>query len=251
MWPHCRRYVLVGRATRNCLSRGWDGRIPVCEGELNHCGEGGQGRRMFDFPPLTRGNVASSLTAVNCGEPPEVANGELKSSGELSYTYLSVVRYHCRVGTLMGSSEVWCTQDGTWSAPPTCEGVHRKAEPVSWRGLTIFHWDGWPITCKRDICLSCRYDVSPSRCAGGLLEWTPKGVLQAQGQHRHRVQAGLRCHRPQRGHLRERWPLVARPAPVRPHRWVMDTAAQPVAQFEAAFHFGAVVVSARSGRWRN
>lgn len=71
-----------------------------------------------------------------------MANGELLSYGELSYTYLSVVRYQCRVGTLIGSSEVWCTQDGTWSAPPTCEGVHWKAEPVSWHGLTIFHWDG-------------------------------------------------------------------------------------------------------------
>lgn len=108
------------------MSRGWDGRVPACEGELNHRGEGGRGRGMFDFPPSNRGHGASSLTAVDCGEPPEVANGELRVSGELSYTYLSVVRYHCLVGTLMGSREVWCTQDGTWSAPPTCEGVHRR-----------------------------------------------------------------------------------------------------------------------------
>lgn len=52
-----------------------------------------------------------------------MANAELKGPGELSHAYRSVVRYHCRVGTLMGPNEVWCTQDGTWSAAPTCEGV--------------------------------------------------------------------------------------------------------------------------------
>lgn len=28
-------YRLVGRATRNCFSKGWDGRVPVCEGEFD------------------------------------------------------------------------------------------------------------------------------------------------------------------------------------------------------------------------
>lgn len=29
------RYILVGRATRHCMNDGWDGRIPVCEGEVS------------------------------------------------------------------------------------------------------------------------------------------------------------------------------------------------------------------------
>jgi len=28
------RHLLVGRATRNCLSKGWDGRVPACEGAV-------------------------------------------------------------------------------------------------------------------------------------------------------------------------------------------------------------------------
>lgn len=59
-----------------------------------------------------------------------MAKAELKGSREQSYTYQSVVRYSCQAGTLMGSKEVWCTQDGTWSTPPTCEGVYEKPEIV-------------------------------------------------------------------------------------------------------------------------
>ena len=30
------RHRLVGKATRNCRSQGWDGRVPTCEGALNY-----------------------------------------------------------------------------------------------------------------------------------------------------------------------------------------------------------------------
>lgn len=64
-----------------------------------------------------------SLPAVACDEPAEVANAEMEGRQEQPYTYRSVVRYHCRVGTLTGEREIWCTEAGTWSAPPpTCKG---------------------------------------------------------------------------------------------------------------------------------
>lgn len=86
-------YHLVGQATRNCMSNGWDGRVPLCE-------------------------------AAVCAEPPEVTNAEMEGRQEPPYTYRSVVRYHCRVGTLTGQREIWCTEDGTWSAPaPKCKEI--------------------------------------------------------------------------------------------------------------------------------
>lgn len=83
---------LVGQASRNCLSKGWDGRVPVCE-------------------------------AVVCDDNPEATNARVDGLRE-SYTYRTVVRYHCEAGTLQGPTEIWCTKDGTWNAPPpTCREV--------------------------------------------------------------------------------------------------------------------------------
>nr|XP_020466334.1 complement receptor type 1-like [Monopterus albus] len=83
-------YALVGRATRRCMSNGWDGRVPECE-------------------------------AVECAEPPVVANAEMIGPQEPPYTYRTVVRYQCHVGTLIGQKEIWCTMNGTWSASPQCK----------------------------------------------------------------------------------------------------------------------------------
>ncbi|XP_070766821.1 membrane cofactor protein [Enoplosus armatus] len=86
-------HQLVGQATRTCMSRGWDGRVPVCE-------------------------------AVGCAEPAEVMHAVMDGRQEPPYTYNSVVRYRCRVGTLTGERELWCTKDGTWSAPaPQCKEI--------------------------------------------------------------------------------------------------------------------------------
>lgn len=39
LWAHPSiRYRLVGQEIRNCLSAGWDGHAPACEGEVNHGG---------------------------------------------------------------------------------------------------------------------------------------------------------------------------------------------------------------------
>ncbi|XP_029974043.1 complement receptor type 1-like [Salarias fasciatus] len=94
-------YRLVGRATRNCLSGGWDGRNPECE-------------------------------AVECDEPPEVKNAEMKGLEDQPYKYRSVVQYRCLSGTLFGQKELWCTKNGTWSdPPPQCQEVTCPSPDVS------------------------------------------------------------------------------------------------------------------------
>ncbi|XP_076597276.1 C4b-binding protein alpha chain-like isoform X2 [Chaetodon auriga] len=99
---------LVGHATRRCLSQGWDRRVPACE-------------------------------AVECEAPPEVTNAEMEGHQETPHTYRSVIRYRCRVGTLHGPREIWCTEDGTWSAaPPTCKEItcpSPRAPGVFWAGV--------------------------------------------------------------------------------------------------------------------
>ncbi|XP_061651747.1 sushi, von Willebrand factor type A, EGF and pentraxin domain-containing protein 1-like isoform X5 [Phyllopteryx taeniolatus] len=63
---------------------------------------------------------------VECEEPPEVANTERKGTEEAPYKYRSVVVYECRAGTLLGNKAIWCTEDGTWSTPPTCKVSPQK-----------------------------------------------------------------------------------------------------------------------------
>ncbi|KAM4562246.1 complement receptor type 1-like isoform 2-T2 [Odontesthes bonariensis] len=85
-------YILVGKATRNCMSHDWDGRIPVCE-------------------------------AVDCPEP-KVTTAQRTDSAESPYFYRSVVRYGCHVGNLDGPNEIWCTKNGTWNtSPPECTDI--------------------------------------------------------------------------------------------------------------------------------
>lgn len=116
------RYNLVGKATRTCMSQGWDGRIPVCEGEVNLLVSHVRRSLMF-FVLSSCANTSVSLPAVQCNEPPQVMNADLRGPQEPPYSYRTVVRYQCRAGTLSGSSEIWCTEDGTWSSPPpTCKG---------------------------------------------------------------------------------------------------------------------------------
>lgn len=100
-------FILVGKPTRRCMSKGWDGRIPVCE-------------------------------AVDCGEPPQVVNAEIIDRQEPPFTYRTVVEYRCQVGALNGMKQVWCTSDGTWSAVPTCQEMTTCPSPnisdASWAG---------------------------------------------------------------------------------------------------------------------
>ncbi|XP_053174007.1 complement receptor type 2 [Scomber japonicus] len=141
-------YILVGKDTRNCLSNGWDGRIPVCE-------------------------------AVTCPEPQEVANARREGLQDSSYTYGTAVRYRCQVGTLTGPSYIWCTSNGTWNSPPpecsspkeiTCPAPN-VANAYWMRGhLKKFQYrDNISIECKRGYKMSGPSTIT----CGGNGRWSP------------------------------------------------------------------------------
>lgn len=68
-------------------------------------------------------HLCVSFTAIQCPEPPVVPHADLffDTNGIIKYGY--VASYRCRFGTLIGDSDIICTEDGTWSAPaPRCEG---------------------------------------------------------------------------------------------------------------------------------
>lgn len=138
-------YILVGKATRTCMSNGWDGRIPVCE-------------------------------AVDCPEPPEVANAERSGTQESPYIYRSVIHYKCRVGRLIGPKEIWCTEDGTWSSPPpqckemTC--LPPNVPNAYWMGAhtnQYQHRDTLYIECKRGYSMTGLNTVT----CGSDGKWSP------------------------------------------------------------------------------
>ncbi|XP_058266847.1 complement receptor type 1 isoform X2 [Hemibagrus wyckioides] len=94
-------YQLVGAGVRKCRENGWDGRECVCE-------------------------------AIQCPEPEVVPDADLNfdTSGIIRYGYMA--SYTCRFGTLIGASDIYCTEDGTWSAPaPRCEVVICSSPIVS------------------------------------------------------------------------------------------------------------------------
>ncbi|XP_077405259.1 membrane cofactor protein-like isoform X2 [Vanacampus margaritifer] len=136
-------FQLVGRPTRNCMSFGWDGHAPYCE--------------------------------VMCDEPPEVANAERDRKDEAPYKYRSVVTYECRKGTLQGNKVIWCTENGTWSAPPLCREITCPSPNVpnaSWTRAYITRYQ------PRDtITMGCRHGytvvgASTVTC-GGDGRWIP------------------------------------------------------------------------------
>ncbi|KAF7696296.1 hypothetical protein HF521_006390 [Silurus meridionalis] len=84
-------YQLVGKAVRLCRANGWDGRAPVCE-------------------------------AIQCPEPPSVLGADLIYDLSEIIKYGYVASYRCHFGTLIGESDIVCTEQGTWSPPaPRCE----------------------------------------------------------------------------------------------------------------------------------
>ncbi|XP_070695266.1 complement receptor type 1-like isoform X2 [Pempheris klunzingeri] len=138
-------YHLVGQGTRNCMSAGWDGRVPTCE-------------------------------AVECGEPTGVTNAKVTGNQEPPFTYKSVVRYHCPVGILFGQNQIWCTKDGTWSAPPPkCKEITCRSPNVPgayWTGThrRLYQYrDAITFECKRG------YKMSGSRysACGRDGQWSP------------------------------------------------------------------------------
>uniref|UniRef100_A0A3P9J791 C4b-binding protein alpha chain n=1 Tax=Oryzias latipes TaxID=8090 RepID=A0A3P9J791_ORYLA len=106
-------YILVGRATRNCMSQGWDGRIPVCEGAVN------TRTHTHGFASwllvIFRHVKAILFLAVAICDKPKKTNAISKGPEEPPYRYRSVIRYQCQVGTLDGPREIYCTSNGTWN----------------------------------------------------------------------------------------------------------------------------------------
>ncbi|XP_072305261.1 C4b-binding protein alpha chain-like [Eucyclogobius newberryi] len=122
-------YQLVGQRTRNCLSRGWDGHLPVCD-------------------------------VMACDDPPKVSNAEIVGYAEAPYAYRTVVTYRCLVGVRLGPAAIWCTENGTWSSPPQCKDMTCPTPSIpnalwvsSERGRYQFR-DSLYIECKARYSLS-------------------------------------------------------------------------------------------------
>uniref|UniRef100_A0A8C2WPP8 Si:ch73-217n20.1 n=1 Tax=Cyclopterus lumpus TaxID=8103 RepID=A0A8C2WPP8_CYCLU len=135
---------LVGRATRNCLNKGWDGRVPACE-------------------------------AVVCAEPPAATNAEMTELQEPPYTYRTVIRYRCPAGTLIGQRNIWCTESGTWSDPaPKCKDITCPAPKVAnayWTGGQAMYKDQDTISIE---CYAGFTMTGPSTVScGGDGQWSP------------------------------------------------------------------------------
>ncbi|XP_034028756.1 complement receptor type 1-like [Thalassophryne amazonica] len=138
-------YRLVGKGTRNCMSTGWDGRVPDCE-------------------------------AVDCPEPHQVPNAEMRGAVEPPHLYGNVVYYRCLKGVVIGHRDIWCTKEGNWSAPPpvckeiTCQTPHvlngywmgARVEPYRYGDAVTFHCDpGYVLSGPRMI--TCGGDGQWSR----------------------------------------------------------------------------------------
>nr|XP_023696298.1 complement decay-accelerating factor-like [Paramormyrops kingsleyae] len=85
-------YVIVGQDYRQCLDKGWTGRIPTCE-------------------------------VVQCEEPPEVPNGKIVSGHSSEFPqYRDTIQYECNAGyTLVGKMHIMCNATGEYEPQaPAC-----------------------------------------------------------------------------------------------------------------------------------
>ncbi|XP_022533297.2 CUB and sushi domain-containing protein 3 [Astyanax mexicanus] len=80
-------YILFGSGVRLCRGNGWSGRTPVCE-------------------------------IVYCPVPPEVPGAEMSEHIEEPVRFRHSVSYRCLSGFLIGARDIYCRENGTWSAPP-------------------------------------------------------------------------------------------------------------------------------------
>ena len=62
--------------------------------------------------------------SVECGPPPQIANGTasiISTSGSVSGSRTTAAYYFCNGGArLVGNSTIDCRDDGTWEDPPMC-----------------------------------------------------------------------------------------------------------------------------------
>lgn len=138
-------FQLVGHARRNCLSNGWNEHPPSCE-------------------------------AVSCDDPPDVLNAERVDSSEAPFEYRTVVTYRCLMGSLIGSPNIWCRANRTWSTPlPQCKDITCEPPNISnawWvrseRGHYQLH-DTIYIQCESPYTISGR----PAITCGFDGQWYP------------------------------------------------------------------------------
>ncbi|KAJ3586583.1 hypothetical protein NHX12_012980 [Muraenolepis orangiensis] len=152
----CPQGTLVGQANLWCAENGtWSAPPPVCRASSGACERpasnnanvyfdssstqfpsgvtvrytcavgyahvGGSRYRTCSPGKGTWSPLAIRCEPVHC-DPPET-NAEMTSIWRASYTYRQVIQYRCPQGTLVGQAHLWCTENGTWSAPPpACRG---------------------------------------------------------------------------------------------------------------------------------
>uniref|UniRef100_A0A3B3SC82 Sushi domain-containing protein n=1 Tax=Paramormyrops kingsleyae TaxID=1676925 RepID=A0A3B3SC82_9TELE len=147
-------YEIVGQDYRQCIDKGWTGRIPTCEG-----------KRRFIFK-----NVCQNL--VQCEEPAEIPNGKIvfRPSSEFPQ-YRDTIQYECNAGyTLVGKMHIMyiiCETPKVPNGHPVegalppyklhyfvtfeCDNGYEmdgRAEMT----CTVDGWSHWP-TCKPGRCL--------------------------------------------------------------------------------------------------
>ncbi|XP_056305905.1 sushi, von Willebrand factor type A, EGF and pentraxin domain-containing protein 1 [Danio aesculapii] len=139
-------YELIGPEERVCRDGGWDGRTPVCE-------------------------------PVYCPPPPEVRDAEVSDFRNEDVPVGHMVSYHCQTGALIGTRDLYCTPNGTWSGPaPLCKDISCPHPNVPrgyrMRGFRSVYKYGNSVTiaCSPGLRL---YGESFVTC-GADGNWTPK-----------------------------------------------------------------------------
>ncbi|TMS20723.1 Complement factor H, partial [Larimichthys crocea] len=147
-------YQMVSRtSSRQCMAGGWDGVVPVCEAQ--------------QCPAIhVDGNVLVT------GDPDEA-------------TFGNVVRFSCKSNTEMleGPVEIYCDENGAWSAEaPKCKEITCEI-PVIENGfvhdkkLKYNEKDVLHFTCNPSFKPA---EVRPSTCAkfGSRAEWSPTPLCE-------------------------------------------------------------------------
>ncbi|XP_009295403.2 sushi, von Willebrand factor type A, EGF and pentraxin domain-containing protein 1 isoform X1 [Danio rerio] len=139
-------YELIGPEERVCRDGGWDGRIPVCE-------------------------------PVYCPPPPEVKDAEVSDFRNEDVPVGHMVSYRCQTGALIGTQDLYCTTNGTWSGPaPLCKDISCPRPDIPrgsrMRGFRSVYKYGNTVTiaCSPGLRL---YGESFVTC-GADGNWTPK-----------------------------------------------------------------------------
>lgn len=152
-----------------------------------------------------------SCSAVVCDEP-EKTNAERSDFQEPPHTYRNVIHYQCRSGTLVGKEEIWCTENGRWSAPPPhCAGTTHNIWTL-WDSCSLFimkmNIPPTPPSFLFRTCQEFKEDLSSSKRGQRLLDSLPLSLASLRRRHISQLHPGLRSDWSQRNFLWRRWPMV-------------------------------------------